>query len=87
MMMPLVLPEQIETKRLMLKRLRYEDAEEIFYTYASKPEATKYVSWPTHQGIGDTRKYVAYAIQAWNRGIDYTFGIRAKKPFSAMTFL
>lgn len=78
-MMHVSLPEQIETKRLILQRLRYEDAEEIFYTYASKLEATKYVSWPTHQGICDTRRYVTYAIQGWNMGIDYTFGIRVKE--------
>ena len=74
----LVLPEQIETKRLLLQRLKYEDAEEIFYTYAGKPEATKYMSWPTHQRIKDTRDYLKYAVPGWNLGIDYSFGIRLK---------
>lgn len=74
----LLLPEHIETKRLLLQRLKYEDAEEIFYTYASKPEATKYMSWPTHQRINDTRDYLKYAVQGWNLGIDYSFGIRLK---------
>lgn len=78
-MLHLLLSEQIETKRLTLQRLRYEDAEEIFYTYANKPEATKYVSWPTHQRIKDTRNYLKYAIQGWNLGIDYSFGIRLKE--------
>ena len=78
-MMHLLLPHQIETARLTLLRLRYEDAEEIFYTYASKPEATKYVSWPTHQRINDTRNYLKYAVQGWNFGIDYSFGIRLKE--------
>ena len=78
-MMHLLLPEYIETKRLTLQRLRYEDAEEIFYTYASKPEATKYVSWPTHQRLTDTRDYLKYAIQGWDFGIDYSFGIRLKE--------
>ena len=45
----LSLPAIIRTERLLLQRLRYEDAEEIFYAYASKPEATRYVSWPTHR--------------------------------------
>ncbi|MBK5277392.1 MAG: GNAT family N-acetyltransferase [Bacteroidia bacterium] len=78
-MMRLLLPERIETKRLILQRLRYEDAEEIFYTYASKPEATKYVSWPTHERISDTRNYLKYAIHGWNLGIDYSFAIRLKE--------
>lgn len=78
MMMHLLLPEQIETKRLVLQRLKYEDAEEIFYAYASKPEATKYVSWATHERIKETRDYLRYAVQGWNLGIDYSYGIRLK---------
>jgi ribosomal-protein-alanine N-acetyltransferase len=74
----LTLPEKIETERLILQRLRYEDAEQIFYTYASKPEATKYLAWPTHETIDDTRAFLRYAIESWNRGTDYTFGIRIK---------
>jgi [ribosomal protein S5]-alanine N-acetyltransferase len=77
-MIRLLLLEQIETKQLLLQRVRYEDAEEIFYSYASKAEATKYVSWPTHIQIKDTRDYLAYAIKAWNLGIDYSFAIRLR---------
>lgn len=76
--MRLSFPEVIETPRLRLQRLRYEDAEEIFYTYASKPEATRFVSWPTHQRITETRQYLRYAINAWNAGTDYAYAIRMK---------
>jgi ribosomal-protein-alanine N-acetyltransferase len=77
-MVHFVLPEKIETSRLLIQRLRYEDAEEIFYSYASKPEATKYLAWPTHRSIEDTRIYVRHAIENWNMGIDFTFSIRIK---------
>lgn len=77
-MLQLDLPEQFETDRLIFQRLKYEDAEEIFYTYASKPEVTRYVAWPTHQSIEDTRGFLRYAIQAWNAGTDYSFSIRLK---------
>ncbi|MFN3840918.1 MAG: GNAT family N-acetyltransferase [Cyclobacteriaceae bacterium] len=60
----------------MLRRLRYEDAEEIFFTYASKSEATRFVSWPTHQRLTDTRNFLRYAIHAWNAGRDYSYSIR-----------
>lgn len=79
--MHLDLPERIETERLLLQRLRYEDAEEIFYTYASKPQATKYVSWPTHISMKDTRAYLKFAIPAWNKGIDYAYTIRLRSNF------
>jgi ribosomal-protein-alanine N-acetyltransferase len=72
------LPDKIESERILLERLRYEFAEEIFFAYASKPEATKYVSWPTHRGIDDTRDYLKSAIAGWKEGTDYAYAIRVK---------
>jgi len=74
--MSLNLPERIETARLVLTRLQPEDAEEIFYTYASKPQATRYMAWPTHQSIRDTRQFLTYADRGWRNGTDYSFSIR-----------
>ncbi len=75
-MSSLPIPELITTPRLVIRRLRYEDADEIFYTYASKPEATKFVSWPMHQTIKDTRSFLSYVLPAWDNGNDYSFSIR-----------
>ncbi len=70
------MPEEFRTARVGAFRLRHEDAEEIFYTYASKPEATKYVSWPTHQKLDDTRAYLSFARSGWAAGIDFSYGLR-----------
>jgi ribosomal-protein-alanine N-acetyltransferase len=78
-MLRLDIPEKIETDRLVLQRLRYEDAEEIFYAYASKPDATKFLSWKTHTSIEQTRTFLRHAIDSWNLGLDYTFSIRLKE--------
>ena len=78
-MVVLNLPDHIVTERLSLRRLRYEDAEEIFYTFASKPEVTRFVSWPTHQTLSDTNAFLRYAINAWDSGTDYSFAIRLKE--------
>lgn len=77
-MVSLDLPEQILTDRLSIQRLKYEDAEEIFYAYASKSEATRFVSWPTHQRLRDTRSFLKYAFEAWKNGTDYSFSVRLK---------
>lgn len=76
--MILPMPENIETTRLLIRRLRYEEAEEIFYVYASKKEATRFVSWPTHETIRETRNFLNYAVRGWEDGIDYSYGIRLK---------
>ncbi|MCZ8355838.1 MAG: GNAT family N-acetyltransferase [Cyclobacteriaceae bacterium] len=73
------LPVSFQSERLIFTRLRYEDAEEIFYSYASKLKCTKYLSWPTHQKITDTQQFLKYAIKAWNNGIDYSYSIRLQE--------
>lgn len=76
--MKLNLPEKLDSKRFYLERLRYEFAEEIFFAYASKPEVTPYLSWPTHKTIQDTRTFLRYIVNAWNQGTDYAYAIRLK---------
>ena len=73
------LPGRIESERLIFERLRYEFAEEIFFAYASKPEATQFVSWPTHNRVEETREYLKYAVAAWNLGTDYSFALRLRQ--------
>lgn len=75
------IPDRLETGRLFLRRLRYEDAEEIFYAYASKPEATKYLSWPTHESIFDTERFLRRTQVGWSTGTDYSFSIRLKESY------
>lgn len=50
----------------------------MFFAYASKPEATQFVSWPTHKSVEETRIYLAYAINGWKMGLDYSYVIRLK---------
>src|SRR3989337_1788222 len=80
-MIRLPMPPKIETERLLLQRLKYEDAAEIFYAYASKPDATKYLSWPTHQSIDETESFLKYAIESWEFGTQYAYSIRLKNRF------
>ncbi|MFZ1806477.1 MAG: GNAT family N-acetyltransferase [Cyclobacteriaceae bacterium] len=72
------LPNSLETERLLIQRLKYEDAEEIFYAYASKLEATQFVSWPVHLSVADTNKYLKQAVPAWDAGLAYHYSIRTK---------
>jgi ribosomal-protein-alanine N-acetyltransferase len=39
---------QIETERLILRRICTEDAQAMFDNWASDSEVTKYLTWPTH---------------------------------------
>ncbi len=43
--------ERLETQRLILRRFTLEDAPAMFENWASDPEVTKYLTWPTHASV------------------------------------
>ena len=43
--------QTIETSRLILRRAVREDAESMFCNWASDPEVTKYLTWPTYEKV------------------------------------
>ena len=45
----------LETERLILRRFTLEDAQSVYNNWASDPEVTKYLMWPTHTGVDVTR--------------------------------
>jgi ribosomal-protein-alanine N-acetyltransferase len=57
--------ELIETARLILRKPLATDAEAIFTVYASDPEVTRYLSWPTHRSLADTRTFLAWSDAEW----------------------
>lgn len=46
----------IETKRLILRRFRVEDAEDMYNNWASDHEVTKFLTWPNHESVETTRE-------------------------------
>lgn len=67
------LPE-IETDRLLLRKMGPEDAEAVF-AYASDPEVTRYVIWDTHRSIEDSREFLKRTIEGYERGEEAGWGI------------
>lgn len=47
--------KQIETERLTLRPFTPEDAEVMFRNWASDPDVTKYLTWPTHECVEVSR--------------------------------
>jgi RimJ/RimL family protein N-acetyltransferase len=59
--------ERIDTTRLALRRPALSDAEAIFARYSSDADVTKYLSWPRHRSIEQTRAFLAFSEAEWNR--------------------
>jgi len=60
-------PPVIVTTRLELSRPDARDAEAIFERYASDPEVTRWLGWPRHRSVDDTRGFLAFSEHEWTR--------------------
>ena len=59
--------ERVETRRLILRRPRLEDAEAIFYRYASDRDVTRFLGWARHESLDATRAFLQFSEAEWAR--------------------
>src|SRR5262245_48612932 len=57
----------VVTTRLLLRAPRDSDAEVIFERYASDPDVLRYVGWPRHAVVEDTRQFLQFSHSEWQR--------------------
>ena len=50
--------QKLETDRLVLRRLTAQDADAVYKNWASDPEVTRFLTWPTHTDIETTRHVI-----------------------------
>lgn len=68
----------IETERLLLRKMALSDAPDLF-EYASDPQVAAYVLWDHHQSLEDSRRYLAYMLEKYERGDVAEWGIVHKR--------
>ncbi len=71
--------QRIETKRLILRRFRAEDAEDMFRNWASDPEVTKYLTWPVHSSVDVTRRLLEDWVSRYEDGSYFNWAIVYKE--------
>jgi len=59
--------QRIATPRLLLRPPTEEDAEAIF-AYARDPRVCRYLAWPCHENLADTRRFLQTVEQGWLSG-------------------
>jgi [ribosomal protein S5]-alanine N-acetyltransferase len=64
--MPPLLPEQIFTPRLLLRRPAESDARSIFQEYAQDPQVCRYLLWRPHQSVDTVREFLSHSLAAWS---------------------
>lgn len=56
-----------QTKRLILRRFKNTDAEEIFNNWLSDPEVSKYMVWNHQNSIEETQKWLEKCIAKYEK--------------------
>lgn len=71
--------QTIETCRLILRKAKAGDALPMFDNWASDPEVTKYLTWPTHETVDITNCIVESWIKEYEKDDFYQWMIVLKE--------
>lgn len=74
-----MLTPTIETKRLILRPMKANDAEEVFRNWASDPEVAKFMRWSTHEDVTMTREWLQAEENEVESDEFYDWGIVLKE--------
>lgn len=63
-----LLPQRIQTHRLVLREPRGAEAADIFRSYAQDPLVCQFMVWGPHAAEAETQAFIASCIKAWDQG-------------------
>lgn len=64
---PFDLLKELETPRLIIRRMAMRDAADIF-EYSRDAEVARHVLWEAHRSIGESRAYIRYTLRKYRIG-------------------
>ncbi|NLM21557.1 MAG: GNAT family N-acetyltransferase [Peptococcaceae bacterium] len=68
---------QLETERLILRKLTLQDADDIF-AYGSDPEVSRFMTWETHKSIEEARSFINIILDKYEKDEAGEWGIVLK---------
>ena len=70
---------RLETDRLILRKLKEDDAEEVYKNWTSDDNVSKYMRWNTHKSIEETKCWLREEEKNCKEKNYYTWGIVLKE--------
>jgi RimJ/RimL family protein N-acetyltransferase len=70
-----LLPEQIGTPRLHLRPPVPADAAAMLDGWCQDPVVCRFMAWPPHRSVADTRAFVADCLAGWRTGMPLVWAI------------
>lgn len=71
--MPAVLPNDLRTSRLILRKPRPEDASLIFHSYAQDERVSRYLIWKPNTRLAETESFIDGCLQGRLDGNRYAY--------------
>jgi RimJ/RimL family protein N-acetyltransferase len=68
-------PEMFATHRLVLRRPRLSDADDIFDNYAGDLEVTHYLTWRPYKERSEVEPFLQSRLDRWNSGEEFSWAI------------
>ncbi|MBR3692211.1 MAG: GNAT family N-acetyltransferase [Clostridia bacterium] len=60
--------QRIDTERLILRRFRMSDAQDMFETWTSDAECARFMRWQQHKSPAETRETIAWWVHSYREG-------------------
>jgi RimJ/RimL family protein N-acetyltransferase len=77
-------PEELETRRLRMRRPTLQDAPRAFESYASDPQVTRYLAWAPHKSPAQTREHFQQCVDAWDLRMGHRMWLLERKEDQAL---
>jgi RimJ/RimL family protein N-acetyltransferase len=71
--------EQLNTGRLRLRPITQDDAPAVFAQYAADPQATRFLTFVTHQSLNTVEAFVQRCVEENARGQSATYAVEELK--------
>ena len=65
----------IKTTRLVLRKIELEDAEMMFRNWSNDDEVSRYMRWPTHKNVEETKATIQNWFDGYKENCRYHWGI------------
>ena len=70
---------ELLTERLILRKLKNDDVNSVFYNWANDSEVTKYMTWNAHKSIEDTKQIMNIWLKEYEEPKTIRYGITLKE--------
>jgi [ribosomal protein S5]-alanine N-acetyltransferase len=71
--------QRLETGRLILRQFKIEDADAVYNNWASDPEVTRYLTWPSHTTVDITKNVLMDWTGQYSKDDYYQWAIVLKE--------